>query len=331
MPSSRFAPTRPNRRDDDRLMLPSRLLVVRQHFPDRRLTDVRAETHRQLEQSGFAARLQPGARVAIGVGSRGIANIATIVQSVVRVLARSRDEAVHFSLDGKSWCRDRRRTGGRARAFRNYRTVHGLPHRQPRRRRFARRDRRWHRSLHGCRGARGRRRDDRRTRQVAHDLRGPARKRPHENDGHRPGEVCRRAEVPHARAAARPRARHPHGRAAGAAIGKDDRRPGDPRRRAPQHGEARCRAGRAAWNSATKRTSRSRNPGCRGCRAISTSSSSTRWARTSAARAWTRRSSIAGRPANTTPGRDCRRSGGSSFATWIPRPMATRSGSAWRT
>ncbi len=83
MPSSRFAPTRPNRRDDDRLMLPSRLLVVRQHFPDRRLTDVRAETHRQLGQSGFAAHLQPGARVAIGVGSRGIANIATIVQSVV--------------------------------------------------------------------------------------------------------------------------------------------------------------------------------------------------------------------------------------------------------
>ena len=64
--------------------LPSRLLLVRQHFPDLRLADVGAETRRQLEQTGFAARCRPAARVAIGVGSRGIANIATIVQSVVQ-------------------------------------------------------------------------------------------------------------------------------------------------------------------------------------------------------------------------------------------------------
>ena len=65
-------------------MLPSRLLVVRQKFPDLRLSDVRAESRGQLERNGFAAKLQPGARVAIGVGSRGIANIAAIVQAVVQ-------------------------------------------------------------------------------------------------------------------------------------------------------------------------------------------------------------------------------------------------------
>jgi hypothetical protein len=65
-------------------MLPSRLLLVRQNFPNLRLADVRREACHQLEQSGFAARLQPGARIAIGVGSRGIANIAAIVQSVVQ-------------------------------------------------------------------------------------------------------------------------------------------------------------------------------------------------------------------------------------------------------
>ncbi len=64
-------------------MLPSHLLLVRQNFPDLRLPDVRAEARRQLEGSDFAARLPPGARVAIGVGSRGIANIAIIVRSVV--------------------------------------------------------------------------------------------------------------------------------------------------------------------------------------------------------------------------------------------------------
>jgi hypothetical protein len=65
-------------------MFPSRLLLLRQSFPDLRLADVAAETRRQLEESGFAARLPPGARVAIGVGSRGIANIALIVRSVVQ-------------------------------------------------------------------------------------------------------------------------------------------------------------------------------------------------------------------------------------------------------
>ena len=70
------------------LMLPSRLLLVRQNFPDRRLADVPAEASRQLEHSSFAGRLRPGARVAIGVGSRGIANIATIVRSVVQYWQR---------------------------------------------------------------------------------------------------------------------------------------------------------------------------------------------------------------------------------------------------
>jgi hypothetical protein len=65
-------------------MLPSRWLLVRQSFPDLRLHDVEAETARQLAGSHFSAGLQRGARVAIGVGSRGIANIDTIARSVVR-------------------------------------------------------------------------------------------------------------------------------------------------------------------------------------------------------------------------------------------------------
>jgi len=66
-----------------RLMLPNRLLLVRQDFPDHGLADVCAETRRQLERSGFASRVRPGGRVAVGVGSRGIANIAVIVRGVV--------------------------------------------------------------------------------------------------------------------------------------------------------------------------------------------------------------------------------------------------------
>src|SRR5579872_7291140 len=65
------------------IMLLPRLLLVRQKFPDRRIPDIAAEVRKQLAASGYAARLKPGARVAIGVGSRGIHNIATIVRNVV--------------------------------------------------------------------------------------------------------------------------------------------------------------------------------------------------------------------------------------------------------
>ncbi len=61
-----------------------RLLVVRQKFPDRKIPDVAVEVRSQLAASGFAGRLKPGSRVAIGVGSRGIHNIATIVRNVVQ-------------------------------------------------------------------------------------------------------------------------------------------------------------------------------------------------------------------------------------------------------
>lgn len=61
----------------------SRLLLVSQNFPDRAIPDIPAEVRKQLSDSPFAASLRPGSRVAIGVGSRGIANIATIARSVV--------------------------------------------------------------------------------------------------------------------------------------------------------------------------------------------------------------------------------------------------------
>ena len=60
-----------------------RVFVVRQNFPDRRLSGIPGTVRRELTGAGLASRLKPGSRVAIGVGSRGITNIATIVRSVV--------------------------------------------------------------------------------------------------------------------------------------------------------------------------------------------------------------------------------------------------------
>ena len=60
-----------------------RLYRVRQNFPDRSIADIPGEVRRQLESEKFGSHLQPGARVAIGVGSRGISNIAVIVRAIV--------------------------------------------------------------------------------------------------------------------------------------------------------------------------------------------------------------------------------------------------------
>ncbi|MBV8818455.1 MAG: hypothetical protein JO022_08880, partial [Acidobacteriaceae bacterium] len=60
-----------------------RMLPVRQNFPDRRIHDIPSEVRNQLAGSGFSSRVKPGGRIALGVGSRGISNITTIVRAVV--------------------------------------------------------------------------------------------------------------------------------------------------------------------------------------------------------------------------------------------------------
>lgn len=61
----------------------SRMVLVHQRFPDRRVRDMPGEIQKELSAAGLASKLKPGSRLAIGVGSRGITNIATIARSVV--------------------------------------------------------------------------------------------------------------------------------------------------------------------------------------------------------------------------------------------------------
>ncbi len=61
----------------------SRLLNVHQKFPGRRVADISSTVQKELASAGFGENLKPGARIAIGVGSRGIANVAAIVRAVV--------------------------------------------------------------------------------------------------------------------------------------------------------------------------------------------------------------------------------------------------------
>lgn len=60
-----------------------RFVVAEQSFPDRSISNIPEHIRQELSASDFSARVPKGARIAIGVGSRGISNIAAIVKSVV--------------------------------------------------------------------------------------------------------------------------------------------------------------------------------------------------------------------------------------------------------
>lgn len=63
--------------------LPGSLLSVKQVFDAPQVDDVYLATKAALQEGGLLARMKPGATVAVGAGSRGIANLPQIVRAVV--------------------------------------------------------------------------------------------------------------------------------------------------------------------------------------------------------------------------------------------------------
>jgi hypothetical protein len=66
--------------------LPNSLLSVKQTFHAPDVGDVGAAAKRALKEGGLLARMKPGATVAVGVGSRGIANLPQIVKATIEGL-----------------------------------------------------------------------------------------------------------------------------------------------------------------------------------------------------------------------------------------------------
>src|SRR5579875_38478 len=77
-----------------------RFVLAEQSFPNRAIPNIPARIRDELSQAGFAARVSKGSRIAIGVGSRGISNIATIVKSVVEFWKRCGAEPFVFPAMG---------------------------------------------------------------------------------------------------------------------------------------------------------------------------------------------------------------------------------------
>jgi hypothetical protein len=63
-----------------------RMVNVRQKFATQRLADIPGAIAGEFRRPGVRARVAPGQVVAVGCGSRGIANIAEIVKAVIREL-----------------------------------------------------------------------------------------------------------------------------------------------------------------------------------------------------------------------------------------------------
>ncbi len=76
------------------------LVLLRQRFPRPRLSDIAATVAIIIEKSEVATQITPGARIAIGVGSRGIANIALIIRELVATLRHYRATPFIFPAMG---------------------------------------------------------------------------------------------------------------------------------------------------------------------------------------------------------------------------------------
>jgi len=63
-----------------------KMMLVEQHFEGPELTDIPGGLKKELSQLGLESTIRPGDSIAITVGSRGIANIALIIKSLVKEL-----------------------------------------------------------------------------------------------------------------------------------------------------------------------------------------------------------------------------------------------------
>lgn len=65
-----------------------KMATISQSFPSNRLTDVAGELRKELNKSNIIERVRPGMRIAVAVGSRGLADLPVLVQGIVSELKR---------------------------------------------------------------------------------------------------------------------------------------------------------------------------------------------------------------------------------------------------
>ncbi len=77
-----------------------RFVLAEQYFPNRAITHIPDHIRKELSEADFVSRFPTGARIAVGVGSRGIANLQIIVKSVIDFLKEHGAEPFIFPAMG---------------------------------------------------------------------------------------------------------------------------------------------------------------------------------------------------------------------------------------
>ena len=70
-------------------MLIPKMIEVRQSYPASPPLDFHKLIAEEFDKQALNDRISPGMRIAVGVGSRGIANLKEIVEGAIRVLSRA--------------------------------------------------------------------------------------------------------------------------------------------------------------------------------------------------------------------------------------------------
>ena len=66
-----------------------KMIEVKQNFPVSQLLDIPVVLEQQFAGAGVSQKILPGMKIAVGVGSRGIANLKEIVQCTLDTLRRA--------------------------------------------------------------------------------------------------------------------------------------------------------------------------------------------------------------------------------------------------
>ena len=95
--------------------LPQTVLQIEQKFDAPKLDDIQTAVCQAMHQSGILTQIAPNDRVAVGVGSRGIANLSRRGQTGHSNFVQSWRTTLYYSGDGQS--RRSHRGGGNARSW----------------------------------------------------------------------------------------------------------------------------------------------------------------------------------------------------------------------
>src|SRR5690554_8052138 len=71
--------------DEHDMKLP-KVVKIRQKLPKNKVTDISECLRNQFAKPGIEKTVKPGMKIAIGVGSRGIAGITSIIKTLVEML-----------------------------------------------------------------------------------------------------------------------------------------------------------------------------------------------------------------------------------------------------